>query len=107
MPGPQHLGYRPSLGDAASEGEWGIAIGEFTQRAKTMRMNLLAKRFHEAQREIAVTVNTEVSESERPKQPAPCSPLVVRTVPLSWAATVMTLVCRVLWIETAQAMRSE
>src|SRR6516165_7279340 len=98
MPDAQHLGHGPRLGNAASGGEGGIAIGEFTQRAKTMRMNLLSKRFHEAPREIAVTVNTEVSESERPKQPAPCSPLVVRTVPLSWAATVMAVVCRVLWI---------
>jgi hypothetical protein len=28
------------MGDPASGGEWGIAIGNFTQCAKTMRMNL-------------------------------------------------------------------
>ena len=107
MPGAQHLGDGPRLGNAASGGEWGTAIGDFTQRAKAMHMNLSAKRFQEAQSEIWVTVDTEVSESKRAEQPAPSSPLVVSSVPLSWTAAVMPLVCRVLWIEAAQAMRSE
>ena len=107
MPDAQHLGHGPRLGDAASGSEWGIAIGDFTQRAKTMRTNLLAKRFHEAQREVAVTVNTKMSESEGAQQPAPGSSLMICAVTLCRTTAVMPLVSRVSWIEAAQAMWSQ
>jgi len=47
-------------------------------------MNLLPKRFQKAQSEIVVTVNTEVSESERAQQPAAGSSLMIRAVALRW-----------------------
>lgn len=106
LPDAQGLRDRPSLCKAAARSEWCITVGDFAQAAHAVGMDLVGQWFEEAQSQASVAVNAKMSKREGAKQPPPGGSLVVSSVSLRGAASVMSLVSRIVWIETPEAMWS-
>src|SRR6266478_2800013 len=106
LPSAQDFGDRPGLSDAATRGEGGIAIEDFTQSAKAARVNLMPERLEETQGHFSVLIDTIVREREGPEQPSPDCALMIGRITISGAAAVMAAITRFVRRETPQSMRS-
>src|SRR3989475_2582237 len=107
VPGPQRLGDAPRLGNAATRLERCVALADLGDRAQAIVGDVMSERCEKAPRGVGITVDLVMSERERPEEPGPDGPLVIRAVAAPLIAPVAALVLGMARRERAQPARRQ
>src|SRR6266851_8408437 len=103
-PRTEHLSDGPCLSNTAVRRERRVPVEDLAQGSQSVRGNLLAQRFQEAQRSFTIFVHTQMRQHKRSDQPSPHRTLVVGAIALRRTAAVMSLISRIAWREAAESV---
>ena len=82
VPGAEDFGDRPGLGDASAWGERRLAVKDFSQRAKSVIVEMMSHRSKIRQSRFGMAIHAMVGERERTEEPAPDGALMIGAIPL-------------------------